>query len=726
LSFSTPKNLHFHDLEDKVVEYFPDADIAYLEKAYEFAKEHHQDQKRASGAPYIEHPLAVAYLLADMKMDLASITTGLLHDTVEDTKASLEDVEKLFGKEVATLVDGVTKIGKINFRTKHEKQAENFRKMILAMAQDLRVILVKLADRTHNMRTLTHLNPLKQQRIAQETIDIFAPLANRLGISWMKTELEDLCLKYQKPEVYQKLGALISQKKQEREEYIDKLNEIISEKVKKYGLDVKIYGRAKNFFSIFKKMESREMDFQEIHDLVAFRVITKKISECYEVLGIVHSFFKPVPGRFKDYIAMPKNNMYQSLHTTVIGPFGESLEIQIRTQEMHDIAESGIAAHWEYKSGKLEEKDKNKFHWLRKLVESQETLKDPGEFMESVKLDLFMRDIYVFSPKGELIELPLGASPLDFAYTIHTDVGHHCTGSKVNGRIVPLKYKLRSGDRIEILTSPQQSPNKDWLKIVKTTRAKTKIRAHIRSEERHRARGIGHTLLDREFRKLGQSLAKMEKRKDKDEVAGKQSFATFEEMCISVGYGKIDVKKLVENIFPDEVKKLAEVESPLISDDPEKKRRKNKGKNRPLVRVQGLEDDVLVRFGKCCTPLPGDEIIGYISRGRGIGIHKIDCAQILDLDPNRAIDVEWDHKNPAFASLDVKIRILCIDETGLLNKMSLTITDSGVNIRSLNIKVNNDGRAIGLFDIEVRSKDQLLECINRLEAIKGIISVDRV
>ena len=716
-------------LSTTIQSYFPDADITLLKKAHDFSVGLHEGQKRQSGEPYIIHPLAVSMILAQMRMDLPTIITGLLHDTVEDTATTIEQVQAQFGAEIAQLVDGVTKISKISFKSSHEKQAENFRKMILAMAKDLRVILVKLADRTHNMRTLEFLSPTKQQAIAQETIDIYAPLANRLGISWMKIELEDLSLRYLKPEVYYKLAKLVAKKKTERSEYIDKLIKILVDKTSEYGLKVKVSGRSKHFYSIYKKMEMRKMNFDEIMDLVAFRIMTNSIGECYEVLGIVHMFFKPVPGRFKDYIAMPKNNMYQSLHTTVIGPFGERLEIQIRTDDMHRIAESGIAAHWEYKDGKLTQKDSARFHWLRQLVEAQESLQDPSEFLESVKLDLFEGDIYVFTPKGELREFPLGSTPLDFAYTVHTDVGNHCVGAKVNGRMVPLRHKLRSGDTVEIITSPTQKPSKDWLKIAKSGRAKAKIRQYIKSEERERSKKIGYDLLDREFRRYGESLPKFEKAKDLEERVGQLSFAGFDEMLIAVGYGKMQPDKVVQKLFPDhapsqpspEVEKKHSVISEIFSTA---QRQFATLAKRNVVRIDGM-DDMLVRLGRCCNPIPGDEITGFISRGRGVTVHKLGCPRVMDLNNDRMVDVSWASEADR-STRDVRIRVVCQDEQGLLNEMSRVISAQGVNIKSLNIRVNADKKAVGIFDIQVKNKDQLGNCVKDLEGLAGIISVERI
>lgn len=715
----------FEDLKKQVASYYPDADFGLLLKAHDFAVSLHKGQTRKSGEPYIIHPVAVSYILSTMKMDLASIVTGILHDVVEDTATTLEEVQREFGAEVAQLVDGVTKISQISFKSKHEKQAENFRKMILAMSKDLRVIIVKLADRTHNMRTLQHLPPHKQEMIASETLEIYAPLANRMGISWMKIELEDLSLKYLKPEVYSKLTKTIAMKKGEREKYTQTMLNILTEKISEYGLKVKASGRAKHFYSIYKKMESRNLDFEEIHDIVAFRVTTQSIAECYEVLGIVHSFFKPVPGRFKDYIAMPKNNMYQSLHTTVIGPFGERLEVQIRTEDMHRVAESGIAAHWHYKEGRLDPKDAERFHWLRSIIEAQENLDSSTEFLESIKLDLFAGEIYVFTPKGELKEYPVGAGPLDFAYSVHTDVGNKCIGAKVNGRMVPLKYKLRSGDTVEIITSPTQKPSKDWLKIVKTGRAKSKIRAFIKTEERDRARAIGRDIMDREFRKLGQNFNRFEKQKDVDRIAGDNAFASLDEMLMAIGYGRVQPEKVLQRLFPEEMQKHQE-QSAVAEETPIDKPSSTRDSNRSPVLIEGI-DDIMVRFAKCCNPLPGDEIVGFISRGRGVIVHRVTCEKALDVDAGRGVDVVWANTVKDRKVLrEVRIKIVVMDNQGLMNQMTKTISAKGINIRSINIKVNADKKATGAFDLQVGSRQELLACIKDLEGVPGVISVEQI
>ncbi|MEO5668809.1 MAG: bifunctional (p)ppGpp synthetase/guanosine-3',5'-bis(diphosphate) 3'-pyrophosphohydrolase, partial [Bdellovibrionota bacterium] len=722
----------FEDLKTQVASYFPEADFGLLQKAHDFAVSLHKGQVRKSGEPYIIHPVAVSYILATMKMDIPTILTGILHDVVEDTATTLEEVQKEFGAEVAQLVDGVTKISAISFKSKHEKQAENFRKMILAMAKDLRVIIVKLADRTHNMRTLQYLRTDKQEAIASETVEIYAPLANRLGISWMKIELEDLSLKYLKPEVYSKLSKLISTKKEERDKYTVTMIKILTEKISEYGLKVKVSGRAKHFHSIYKKMEMRNLDFEEIHDIVAFRITTSTIAECYEVLGIVHSFFKPVPGRFKDYIAMPKNNMYQSLHTTMIGPYGERMEVQIRTEEMHRVADSGVAAHWLYKEGKLNHKNAEKFHWLRQVIEAQETLDNSAEFLESLKLDLFAGEIYVFTPKGELREYPVGATPLDFAYSVHTDVGNKCIGAKVNGRMVPLKYKLRSGDTVEIITSPTQKPSKDWLKIVKSGRAKSKIRQFIQTEERDRARSLGRDMLEREFKRIGQNLNRFEKAKEVDQVVGQQSFASFEEMVVAVGYGKIPVEKVMIKLFPAEMASLEEKTeleklasaSAMANDATHVRQRSVPSSNRSPVLIEGI-DDVLVRFAKCCNPLPGDEIVGFISRGRGVIVHRVMCPKALDAGEGRAVDVLWADAKERKVLRDVRVKIVVMDTQGLMNQMTKAISAKGINIQSINIKVNPDRKATGTFDLQVSSRRELLDCIKELEGVPGVISVEQ-
>ncbi len=711
-----------------VKSYFPDAKTEIIEKAYQIAEKAHIDQKRSSGEPYIIHPMEVAQSLAEMRMDLASVVTGLLHDTVEDTSVTLELVTKEFGQDISELVDGVTKLSRITFRTSEEKQAENFRKMLLAMAKDIRVIIVKLADRLNNMQTLEFLPPNKQQAIAQETLDIYAPIANRLGMGWLKIELEDLCLRYLHPEVYYNLAARIAKKKKEREQYIEDFCQILNEKLVEYEMTAQVQGRAKHFYSIYKKMERRKADLDQIFDLIAFRIVVDNITECYKALGVIHATYKPVPGRFKDYIAMPKPNAYQSLHTTVIGPYGERVEIQIRTQEMNQTAERGIAAHWKYKEGKFATGATDNVAWVNRLLEWHSDLEDPTEFLETVKIDLFAEDVFVFTPTGEVKELPHGATPLDFAYCVHSDVGNRCVGAKVNGKIVPLKHRLKSGDTIEVLTSPTQVPSKDWLKIVKSSRAKAKIRAFIKIQERDKALELGEANLDKILRKFQSSLKTVEKNEDIDRAIRALGLKTREELYIALGYGRLLADAVIPHLIPKE----------LLEKPPEEKRAedesflkkilqsaKKRSEARNIISVADL-DDVLIRFGKCCNPLPGDSVVGFITRGRGVTIHTATCSKALDSDQNRRVDVKWNLQEKTSVRRHVKIRILSLDEPGLLAVMSQTIAACGVNISSANIRTTKDKKAIALFDIEVHSTEQLHKVVSALEGKKGVIAVERV
>jgi GTP pyrophosphokinase len=707
--------------------YYPDAKLDLVHKAYDFAEKSHKGQLRSSGEPYIIHPVGVAQSLAELRLDLSSIVTGLLHDTVEDTHATLEEIEKEFGKDIAELVDGVTKLSQITFKTSEEKQAENFRKMILAMAKDIRVILVKLADRLNNMRTLEHLNPLKQKTIAQETLDIYAPIANRLGIGWIKIELEDLCLRYLHPEVYYKLRSQVAKTKKEREKYIDDVCEILREKLDEYDMRAQVSGRAKHFYSIYKKMDRRKADFDQVFDLIAFRIIVDNITECYKALGVIHATYKPVPGRFKDYIAIPKANQYQSLHTTVIGPSGERVEIQIRTQEMNEMAEGGIAAHWKYKEGRFDTRSRENVEWVNRLLEWHKDLSDPNEFLETVKIDLFAEDVFVFTPKGEIKQLSHGATPLDFAYAVHTDVGNKCVGAKVNGKIVPLKHRLKSGDTIEVITSPSQTPSKDWLKIVKSSRAKAKIRAYIKQQERDRGGKLGQEILDRALRPYGHTLAKLERSGEMMKLAEQFHAKTLDEFYILVGYGRITMDEVIPLIVPKEALQQ-KIEAAKEQDESFLKKvfkaATKRSETRNAITVANL-DDVLIRFGRCCNPLPGDSIIGFITRGRGVTVHTATCTKALDNDPERRVDVRWNVSDKKIVKRHVKIRVLSQDEPGLLAIMSQTITSCGVNIASANIRTTKDRKAIALFDVEVSDISQLQKVTSALEGKKGVISVER-
>jgi GTP diphosphokinase / guanosine-3',5'-bis(diphosphate) 3'-diphosphatase len=715
-------------LTEAISAYHPAADLEVVRRAYQFAAKAHEGQTRRSGDPYVTHPLSVAQVIADLKLDVASVCAGLLHDAVEDTSATVDQLTDQFGKEIAFLVDGVTKLGKLPWSTREEQQAENFRKMLLAMAKDIRVILVKLCDRLDNMRSLHHLPPEKQERIAAETMQIYAPLANRLGIQWIKVELEDLAFKYLHPGEFEALSGDIAKSRQERLDYIAQVETLVQAEMVKGGVPCDVTGRAKHLWSIYQKMKKTGRPFDEIHDAIGFRVITDNDMSCYQALGIAHQTWTPIPGRFKDYIALPKPNMYQSLHTAVIGPRGERIEIQIRTRDMHLVAEQGIAAHWKYKEGKpVASDDEKKFAWLRQLMEHQKELRDPTEFLETVKIDLFGDEVYVFTPQGDVKALPLGACPIDFAYAVHSSIGDHCSGARVNGMIVPLRYQLRNGDTVEIITNPNQRPNKDWLKLVKTARARAKIRSLLRKEQRDRAMGLGRDLLEKALRKQALSIGKLEKSGELDEAARALRCGVGEELILQVGYGKVTTQQVVDQLAPAGGRPggaagvdKAERRDGLLKGLLKKVTRRQSTTG---IKVQG-EDDILVRFARCCSPLPGDPIVGFITRGRGVTVHRRDCDKGLDLDPERRIDVEWDGK--AKGVHEVAIQVLCADKPGLLAHISQSFTDQGVNISQAHCRATEDGRAVNTFRASVRDLDQLKSVIRQLSRIKGVYSVDRV
>lgn len=727
--------IRLNDILQRVAAYHPEPDLDIIKKAYVYSAKVHQGQVRKSGEPYLIHPLEVAGLLAQLRLDEASVVAGLLHDTVEDTLATIEEVRELFGDEVALIVDGVTKLSKFSAPqalSQEEKQAENFRKMLVAMAQDIRVILVKLADRTHNMRTLDHMSEEKQARIAQETLDIYAPLANRLGISWVKTELEDLSFKYLKPKDFAELEQLVSRKKKEREKYIEDVIALIAAQLKEASITAEVGGRFKHFYSIYKKMRSQGIEFEQVPDVIAFRIITNELSQCYAALGLIHQMWKPVPGRFKDFIAIPKPNMYQSLHTTVIGPLSERIEIQIRTEEMHRIAEEGIAAHWAYKEGKSAlTRDDEKFAWLRQLLEWQQDLKDPKEFLDTVKVDLFADEVFVFTPKGDVKSLPRGATPVDFAYGIHSAVGERCVGAKVNGKIVPLRYKLKNGDQVEVLTSPQAHPSKDWLTFVKTGRAQQKIRAFTKQQQRDKSLLLGRELSDRELKRFGLTLNKVVKSGDLKPMCETLGYRTEEDLLVAVGYGKVQPSQLVERLLPPE--KVEEVReqppreistSTGIFQTVTEIAKKVVGKRSTNGVLIGGIDDVLVRYGRCCNPVPGDPIVGFITRGRGVTVHTVACDKALATDPERRIEVSWDvrsdYKRP------VTLRVLTVDRPGLLADMSQIFSKRGVNISQANCRATGDDRAVNTFEVVISDLKQLTELMRSIEKLTGVYSVERI
>ncbi len=719
------------DLLERVKVYDPSADLELIKKAYRFSEKAHEGQFRRSGEPYVTHPLGVAGILAELRLDTATVITGLLHDTVEDTHATLEDVEREFGRTVMELVDGVTKISRLGFRNTHEKQGENIRKMIVAMGKDVRVVLVKLADRLHNMRSLTHMPYEKQVRIAQETLDIYAPLAGRLGIMSLKIELEDLSLRYSKPDMYYQLAQQVAKRKTEREKYIDDVKRLLSQEIStRTKIKFEVFGRPKHLFSIYKKMQVRQLDYEQIHDLLAFRVVVGSVSECYEVLGHVHSLWKPVPGRFKDFIAMPKVNNYQSLHTTVIGPGAERIEIQIRTREMHLVAERGIAAHWKYKEGggKVSSEEK-KFDWLRDLVSLHQQVGNPDEFLETVKKDLFDREIYVFTPKGEVRELPDGATAIDFAFAVHTDVGLRCSGAKVNGRIVPLKHKLRNGDTVEVITSANQQPTKDWLKNCVTTRAKSKIRWFVTNQERKRAAELGRDLLDKEFAKFRLTKDRyLRPSSELDRVVRHFKAHDLDDIHVQVGYGKIVATDVVQAFEPEVKIPVPEEEKPKtflekVFSNVNSSKKSVKGKS--IIKVDGMED-LLVRFARCCNPIPGDPISGFITRGRGITVHRADCEKAFEVDDQRRIDVDWTvDTTPEGQTRNVRLRVISQDIPGLLKSMSEAFASRSANILNVQARTTKDKKAVCQFEISVRDKSHLTQVMADLQKIPGIIAVER-
>lgn len=710
-------------LVQQVQEYDPEADTNLIRQAYAFSAKAHHGQMRRSGEPYLQHPLAVAGILTFLRLDVTAIIAGLLHDTLEDTVATRAELEREFGGDVARLVEGVTKIGQIPFKSYEEKQAENFRKMVLSMADDIRVVLIKLADRLHNMRTLGHLHEQKQKQIAQETLEIYAPLANRLGMSWLKQQLEDLCLQYLKPDVCAMLKLRVAKRDEERQEYIKSIIGVVSEALIAAGLPGDVRGRSKHLYSIYQKIERQAISFEEVYDLTAIRIITDTKMNCYAILGLIHSLWSPVPGRFKDYIATPRANLYQTLHTTVVGPEGEHVEFQIRTEEMHRIAEYGIAAHWRYKEqGRVTEKDEQVFSWLRQFVEWHKDLTDNRQFMDSVKLDLFHDVVFVFTPRGEVKEMPLGSTPLDFAYAIHTEIGDHCVGAKVNGKIVPLRHQLTSGDTVEILTSASQVPHKDWLKVVRTPRAKAKIKHWLKAEEQKRGLEIGRRLLEREFRAHNVPSAQMLKSYRLLQVAREYGFDSTDEMARMVGCGRLSTAQIMSRLKPPESEEKQAQGSPLTELEG---RRKPIVEDDRAVKVKGGRD-ILMKLSKCCNPVPGDRIMGYITRGRGLTIHAVGCPNLeaLDYDKDRLVEVEWDSATEGTHA--VKVSVLTIDQTGVLANVSSAISECQANISRAEITTREDQKAVLDFVIEVTNTLHLDRTLKAIECVEGVITAKRV
>lgn len=712
--------IRFNDIVKEVERYMPDVDIGPLQKAYVYSAKAHQGQTRLSGEPYLSHPLEVSFILAKMKMDMGSIISGLLHDIPEDTGTDIEEIRRLFGNEVATVVDGVTNITKIKFSNHEERRAENMRKVILAMAEDIRVIMVKLADRLHNMRTLGYHPLEKQELIARETLDIYAPLAGRLGIYWMKSSLEDLCLYYLEPDIYEEIKNEIAKRADDRERFIKEVKQIISKKLTESGINAVISGRHKHFYSIYRKMKEQNLRVSQVYDVIAFRIIVNSIKECYESLGFIHSMWKPLPGRIKDYISMPKENGYQSLHTTVIGPYGQTMEVQIRTWEMHRVAEEGIAAHWKYKEHRnIKETDEEQFAWLRHMLDWLRSFQDPKEFIENVRMELFPNEVYVFTPKGDVKALPKGATPIDFAYSIHSEVGNRCAGARVNGRLVPLKYELKNGDIVEIITSPRQHPRKDWLDIVKTSKAKNRIRQWLRKQEKEQGISLGRELLEKALTRAKIEITNISKSEQILSAAKEFSFNSVEDLLLNIGFGKISPNQVVGKIRPlmgIDKKPSGGIVGKVVS-------RIKRKKETHGIQVKGI-NDMLIRFANCCSPLPGESVIGFITRGRGVTIHKSDCRVIKNAEPARLVEVNWQpEEDDIFLA---KLKVTSVDKKGILADISGIIARKDANIIEAEIKTTVDKKGVSYFTLEVENFKQLKDIMGEIKKVKDVLIVERI
>lgn len=719
----------FNRLVEKIRQYNPGCDFSLIEKAYSLSKKVHDGQMRESGEPFISHPLEVAHILADLELDCTAIIAGILHDTVEDTNCTIEQLKEQFGDEIVALVDGVTKLDRIPYTTKEEQQAENLRKMLLAMAKDIRVILIKLADRLHNMHTIKFLSPEKQLEKAQETLEIYAPLAHRLGISKIKWELEDICLRYIDPSGYYELVERIAKKRREREAFIARILEEIKDKAAELGIEAHLDGRPKHFYSIYKKMQEQNKSLEQIYDLFAVRVIVNSVKDCYAVLGMVHELYKPIPGRFKDYIAMPKPNMYQSLHTTLIGIEGTPFEVQIRTWDMHKVAEVGIAAHWKYKEGHSAGSDMdNRLSWLRQMLEWQKDTRDANEFIETVKVDLFTDEVFVFTPKGDVMNLPSGSTPIDFAYAIHSAVGNKMMGAKVNGEMVRLSYTLKNGDIIEILTSSNvHGPSRDWLKMAKSSQARNKINQWFKKENREENVVRGKDNIERELKKQGMAYSQLFKTEWIEIVLKKFNFNSLEDLYSAVGYGGITSSKVVTKLR-DEYRKTIKVEEPEHDDPEEEAQNKTEKKKRKLpesgIVVKGIEN-CLVRLSRCCNPVPGDEITGYITRGRGVSVHRSDCTNITGnlSDDGRLIEVKWYSSSNVAYKAD--INIMANDRPSILMEVTNVIAEAKIHVKAINARTTKDQLVIINLTLEINDAEQLEKIIKKLKKVDSVFEVSR-
>jgi GTP diphosphokinase / guanosine-3',5'-bis(diphosphate) 3'-diphosphatase len=717
----------FRDLMKRMQENRPHDDLSIVKKAYDFSLKHHEGQSRASGEPYLVHPLEVALVLAEMKMDPVAIAAGLLHDSVEDTSVTIIDIRKEFGEQVAHIVEGVTKISKIEFATREEQQAENIRKMMLAMVDDIRVVLIKLADRLHNMRTLEHLDPERQRKIAEETLEIYAPIAHRLGMGKIRGELEDLGFRFLDPVGYEQVEKAVNARRKQGEAFLEKTHKLISDKLKEAGIQARVESRIKRLFSIHKKLQKQRISVDQVYDLCAMRVITRSLQDCYAVLGIIHNLWRPVPGRIKDFIAMPRPNFYQSLHTSVITEDGTPFEIQIRTEEMHKMAEEGIAAHWKYKDGPVSAQDEQRLAWLRQVVEWQRDVSDPNEFLSTLKVDLYPEEVYTFTPKGKVVVLPRDSTPIDFAYTIHTEVGHTCVGAKVNGRMVPLRHKLHSGDIVEILTQPGHKPSRDWLGLVRSSRSRNKIKHWLNVHQRERAIEIGRKLIEKEARKYRIALKEI-KDEELTRIASGYGLGRGDDLMAGIGYGKYSARQVLARLLPagatPSIAGEIEAEGLTSGSIASAVRRVFGGNNAITVRGQG---DMLVYRARCCNPIRGESIVGYITRGKGVAVHSANCSNVTNLlyEPERKIDVEWARDDSTPTAYPVKLTVFCDDRFGMLKSITGVIGDAKSNIRNIAARTENSQASVEVV-LDIADLKHLENIIAGLRKIAGVHEVQRL
>jgi len=704
----------------------PGDDLELVRKAYEFSQKNHAGQTRASGEPYLVHPLSVAQVLAEMKMDAVAIAAGLLHDSVEDTSVTIVDIRKEFGEQVAHIVEGVTKISQIDFATREEQQAENLRKMMLAMVDDIRVVLIKLADRLHNMRTLEHLPPDRQQKIAKETLEIYGPIAHRLGMGKIRGELEDLGFRYLDPLTHQQVHDAVEARRKQGEQFLARVEQTLRDKLKEAGITAEVESRIKRLFSIHKKLVRQKISVDQVYDLYAMRVITKSLQDCYAVLGIVHNVWRPVPGRIKDFIAMPRPNFYQSLHTSVITEDGTPFEVQIRTEEMHRMAEEGIAAHWKYKDGPVSAQDEQRLAWLRQVVEWQRDVSDPTEFLSTLKIDLYPEEVYTFTPKGKVVVLPRESTPIDFAYTIHTEVGHSCVGAKVNGRMVPLRHKLHSGDIVEIITQPGHKPSRDWLAAVKSSRARNKIKHWLNIHQRERAVEIGRKLIEKEARKYRVAFKEI-KDEELRKIASDYGLGQIDDLMAGIGYGKYSARQVLARLAPASAAPVGDSERDKSGGIASVVRRVfggDSGNN--AIRVKG-HGDLLVYRARCCNPIRGEDVVGYVTRGKGVAVHAVNCPNVVNLlyEPERRIDVEWARDEGTPSSYPVKLTVSCDDRFGMLKQITAVISDAKTNIRDMQVRSANAQANIDVI-LDIADLKHLENIINGVRKIPGVHEVQRL